>query len=187
LGLFAHVFFSLVLVLLSYTDYLKKIIIFVFKKLKKLNLFKKSDEASFSLKLDEYSEYMTEMKDNKKAMFLIIFLSIIQITAYFSVTYFVYRAFRLDTFSFFDLLAIQSIVYIVVSFIPTPGNAVASESGFYVLFQPFFPPAVLIYAVLIWRFITYYLNIIFNGGVLIIIKIIEIVSRKLQRNSSYKI
>ena len=52
------------------------------------------------------------------------------------------------------------LLYITASFTPLPGASGAQEGGFYLFFRNFFPDASLFAALLIWRFVTYYLFII---------------------------
>jgi uncharacterized membrane protein YbhN (UPF0104 family) len=46
-----------------------------------------------------------------------------------------------------------------------PGSSGAVETGFYFFFGVFFTPGTIMPAVIIWRFLTYYLCIIAGGFV----------------------
>ena len=51
---------------------------------------------------------------------------------------------------------------------PLPGGSGAQEGGFYLFFQQAFPAGTLVGALLLWRFMTYYLSIIIGfTGVLL--------------------
>ncbi len=67
---------------------------------------------------------------------LVIF---IQMFAYFSITFFIYKAFGLSGYNLFEIVALQSFLYLTVSFVPLPGASVASEGGFYLFFAQVFP------------------------------------------------
>jgi hypothetical protein len=58
------------------------------------------------------------------------------------------------------VLAVQFLLYITASFTPLPGASGAQEGGFYLFFKSFFPDSLIFAALLIWRFVTYYLFII---------------------------
>ena len=76
--------------------------------------------------------------------------------------------------NFIDIIAIQSLVHMAASYIPTPGTAGASEGGYYLLFKPLFTKNLIVYAVLLWRAISYYFRIIFTG----LVTLIDYVIRK---------
>lgn len=93
--------------------------------------------------------------------FLSLFaLSLLQVTALMSVIYFVYRGFGLSQTPHIKLLTVQFLLYITASFTPLPGASGAQEGGFYLFFRPFFPEGTLFAALLVWRFISYYLFIL---------------------------
>lgn len=90
-------------------------------------------------------------------------LTILQLTAYFAVSWAIYRSFGLARIGIVRILALQSLLYMAISFIPTPGNAGASEGGFLIIFHLLYSGATLMPAMLIWRLITYYSNLLFGG------------------------
>ena len=87
----------------------------------------------------------------------------IQMFAYFAVTFFIYKAFGLTGYNLFEIIALQSFLYLTVSFVPLPGASVASEGGFYLFFANVFPPELKFVTMILWRFFTYYANIIFGA------------------------
>lgn len=93
--------------------------------------------------------------------FLTLFvLSLVQVLGLMSATYFVYRGFALREAGYGSILTIQLMLFIAASFTPLPGASGAQEGGFYLFFKHFFPPQTIFAALLIWRFLTYYLSII---------------------------
>ena len=113
--------------------------------------------------LEEYMISITKIKESKLMAIWVFLLTLLQLTFYFSITYFVYRAMGFNKASFIEIIAIQSLLYMAVSFIPTPGAVGASEGGFHLLFKVFFTNNVLVYAMVLWRIISYYLCIILGG------------------------
>ena len=107
----------------------------------------------------EYDTNLKEMKDDKSLFLKSFSLNFCAMVCYFSVAYFVFRAMNLSDVSFIGVFCMQILVYAVTSFIPTPGNAGASESGFYILFAAMVPNKNLAIAMILWRIIIYYLNL----------------------------
>ena len=90
----------------------------------------------------------------------LILLSLVQVIGLMSAVYFVYRGFGLNAAPYTSLLSIQLMLYIAASFTPLPGASGAQEGGFYLFFGAIFPQTILFAALLVWRFLTYYLSII---------------------------
>ncbi len=184
IGLIVNFMIAVGLLMLSYTDiYIKKILHMALKLAHKVRLFKKTTSEEVNLHLDEYVKNLHEIKNNKKTMFSLFFLTFISLLLFFSVTYFVYLALGQSGAHYLDLISVQILVYMVASFVPTPGNAGASEGGFYVILQPFFNAKLLPYAVLIWRIITYYGVMLLSGLILVLVKVYESI-QKGRRNTN---
>ena len=104
-----------------------------------------------------------EMITKRPLQFLVIFvIALIESVALQSVVYFVYRGFGLNEHSYITLITIQFLLYIVASSTPLPGDSGAQEGGFYFFFERFFPQNTIFAALILWRFITFYLQI-FSG------------------------
>lgn len=144
---------------------IKKISSKVFVIGHKLKLIKdiKKLENKIDKGLVDYAVSINHMKEDKRITLLLILTSFLQLTFYFSITYFVYLAIGLIGFSFLDIIGIQSLHYMAVSFMPTPGTVGAAEGGFYVLYNTIFPREILVFAMILWRFISYYFVIIMGG------------------------
>ena len=65
----------------------------------------------------------------------------------------------------YRLLTVSYLLFLSASYTPLPGASGAQEGGFAVLFKGIFPDARLFVALLIWRFSTYYLNVIVGAVV----------------------
>lgn len=81
----------------------------------------------------------------------------------FVIPYFVYRAFNLSAFGIIDFIALQSVLYLAVCFLPIPGSAGASESGFVQIFRVLFQSALIVPAMLLSRVASFYLILIISG------------------------
>ena len=49
---------------------------------------------------------------------------------YYSVPYWIYRAFGLNTYNLWQVLTLQAVLFATVSGIPSPGSVGVSEGGF---------------------------------------------------------
>lgn len=129
----------------------------------KIFKFLQSKEEQIDLFIEEYTESIKFFMKNKKLLFITVLLTIIQITCYFSVTYWIYKAFNLNGYSFMYLLTLQVYLYMAVSPMPTPGNIGANELAFFTIFKRVFPQTLLGYAVFLYGGFMYYLILILSG------------------------
>lgn len=179
IGLLVNLFGGILIILLSYSKSLViKLLDIIIAIANKLHVSKFIHRDEIIEHIEDYVDKIDDIKNHKATMISLVALTFIQLTAYFSITYFVYLALGGKGASYMDILAIQTIVYVVVSFIPTPGGAGASEGSFYVLFKAFIAKDVLLYAMALWRLITYYGNMILSGTILLIVKIIDYIKRR---------
>lgn len=135
-------------------NYLIKFKIFKFLQDKHTNIDKFIDEYTGSIKF---------FLKNKKLLATSVFLTVVQISAYFSIAFWIYRAFNLDSHGFIYLLTLQVYLYMAISPIPTPGNIGANEIAFFTIFKSVFPQTLLGYAVFLYGGFMYYLILIFSG------------------------
>lgn len=140
----------------------RAIIIFFVKLAHKLRYVKDVAKTSsrWDASLNEFHSSV-EMITRHPWQFLTIFLmSLIESVALQSVVYFVYRGFGLNQHSYLTILTIQFLLYIVASSTPLPGDSGAQEGGFYFFFEKFFPQGTIFAALILWRSITFYLQIL---------------------------
>lgn len=94
--------------------------------------------------------------------FWAISLTLVQITIASLISYFVYRSFGLRGESVFIMVAADTFVTMVASFVPLPGSSGGAEGGFFLFFREFFGSSI-IPAITLWRISTYYVNILFGS------------------------
>ena len=147
------------------TEKIKEIGHKIIRYLLKFKLFKflKYNEDKIDLFIDEYTESIKFFMKNKKLLIITVTLTIIQISCYFSVAYWIYRAFNLNGYSFIYLMTLQVYLYMAISPIPTPGNIGANELAFFTIFKRVFPQTLLGYAVFLYGGFMYYLILILSG------------------------
>jgi len=125
-------------------------------------------ESKLDNHLSDYKISINHMKKDRKVALTLIIATFIQLTFYFSITYFVYLAVGFSKARYLDIIAIQSLHYMAVSLMPTPGTVGAAEGGFYILYNSIFPKNIITFAMLLWRFIDYYFGIIVGGFVALV-------------------
>lgn len=118
-------------------------------------------------KIDQFiSEYSLSVKffvTNKKLLIKTTILTVIQLSAYFSVSFWIYKSFNLTQYHILYMITLQTFLYMAVSPIPTPGNIGANELAFFNIFANAFPKSILGYAVLLYGGLVYYLILIGSG------------------------
>ena len=131
----------------------------------RLNIFKSLNKKIHTINkfIDEYSYSIKLFIKNKKALYLSIILTIIQLTVFFSISYCVYKAFNLNGLSLFEVLSLQVFLYMSVSPIPTPGNVGANEVAFLTIFANVFPGNIIGYSVFLYSIYVYYFLVVVCG------------------------
>lgn len=133
-----------------------------FNLLAKLKIIKDPSEKAEKIKcqLMKFHESNIKLYKNRKMFISICALTVLQLTLIFAVPYTIYRSFHFFEANFFDMLTGQAFVTMVSSFMPLPGGSGAAEGSFYVFFEIFFKANTIKSAILVWRIITYFMNII---------------------------
>lgn len=140
----------------------KAVLIKALKLLAKLKLIKKPEEKEAKLcgEIDKFYSDFEKLKKNPKAFLLPCFFTALQLTAFFSVPYFVCLALSANMVSYVLVVCAAAFVLLISSFVPLPGGSGGAEGGFYMFFGMFFlQSGVLAAAVLLWRIMTFYLPI----------------------------
>lgn len=123
--------------------------------------------------IDEFTLSIRIMLRNRILMAKMVILTGIQLTAYFGMTYFIYRAFGFNSHTFIEIITLQSVFYLTISLLPTPGSVGVAEGGFYWFFGSIFTAGTMTGALLLWRGISYYLNLIVSGIATLLISLIH--------------
>lgn len=133
--------------------------------LKRIRLIKKEERyasmcATWERTIRDYDQAIHFALQHKVQMSMILLISLVEAVAYMAVTYFIYRGFGFNEAHFVHVILLQGLLFMAVSFIPLPGASIASEGGFYLVFDHLFSAASRFPAMLLWRVCTYYLSII---------------------------
>lgn len=166
LAIFGFVSHAVVIVVLYMFSFKRKwtesLIRAIFKFLSKIKIIKNPEEKSKNItnQLDFFHKSNINLYKNKKMLVITCLLTILQLTLIFAIPYAIYRAFNFRGAKPFDMITGQAFVTMVSSFMPLPGGSGAAEGSFYIFFSMFFTQDTIKSAILIWRIIGYFLNII---------------------------
>ncbi len=133
-----------------------------FKLLPKLKIIKNASEQTEKLEcqLMKFHESNMKLYKNKKMLVIVCALTVLQLTLMFAIPYAIYRSFNFVEANIFDMITGQAFVMMVSSLMPLPGGSGAAEGSFYVFFETFFKENTIKSAILVWRIITYFMNIV---------------------------
>lgn len=137
-----------------------KFIKWLVKVLAKIKIVKNREEALKKVE-DEVGDYASSVKMilKSRGLFLkTILMSLVFNTLIASIPFFVLTAFGGDVgfwSCFGTTIAVMSAIY----FVPTPGNSGAAEGTFFLVFSAL-SSGYVFWAMLIWRFFSYYIYII---------------------------
>lgn len=127
--------------------------------------------AYVAQQIDEYAKCSGFLRAHPSMFLRVLLYTFLQMTAQYSIPFFVYKAFGLSGGSLIDLLALQAVLYVAVSFLPLPGAVGASESGFVRLFAVFFSEATIVPAMLVSRGISFYAMLLFSGAAVFVMQL----------------
>ena len=114
--------------------------------------------------LSDFREQLKFLQKNKPVLIKSCVCNFIKLSIIYSMPFFSAKALNLDVpwSSFFDFLGLCSFIYLINAFLPIPGASGGSE-GVYVLLFSFLGPVGTSSSLFLWRFMSYYLGLIFGG------------------------
>ncbi len=136
-------------------------------------------KANFEFKIKEYAKGGEFIKKNPLVFAEVFGYNLIQRVAFFSVAYFIYRAFGYTEYSFITLLCVQVIISIAVDSLPIPGGIGMSEGLLLVIYNKIYELSFIMPAMILTRFFGFYLCLLISGILIIINQIRLIICRKI--------
>lgn len=112
--------------------------------------------------LSSFHASVTIIRKRPGELMVLLLISGFQVLALMLITVCLYFAFGLTGTSVARLVTIAMLLFISAAYTPLPGGSGAQEAGFVLYFQGIFPADTIFIAMLIWRFFTFYANLI--GG-----------------------
>lgn len=140
------------------------------KKGVKLRLIRDEQTARDKLEriLDSFHANVLTLGKDPMELLSITLTSMISLFLLMSVIVCVYEAFRQSGARWRDLITAAYMLYLSASFNPLPGASGAQEGGFLVFYRGLFAPGEISLAMLVWRFISYYLSLLGGAAALLV-------------------
>ena len=112
--------------------------------------------------LKNFHKNALQLRKNKKNVLGLIILNIIGLSIMYSMPYTLAKGMNLKL-SLTDTIVATAYVMIIGSFIPIPGGTGGIEYGFVFFYNYLIQGSIVNALMLVWRFISYYLGMIFGG------------------------
>lgn len=164
LGFCVNLFVVICLVCISiFPNFIKNILAHIMNILAKIKLIKNEHEKIEKIKveLDNFYNSIQFLKQNVAAIIQSSFMIVLQLTAFFTIPYFICLALKVTNVDFLTIISAGAFVLMITSFVPLPGGSGGAEAGFYLFFSMFFSQTgVIAIAILIWRLVTFYMPIL---------------------------
>ena len=137
------------------SNYLIKFTIKILHKFKCKNLDKLEKDLNESL--IQYQNSSIYIKNHQSIFVKSLITVLIQVIMYYTISYFIYRSFGLNEFSYLKIISIQALLYVSTSSLPLPGTVGISENVFLKIYATIFTVSVLPSAMILNRCISFYL------------------------------
>lgn len=145
-----------------FRKFTRKMAVGLVRLLAKIRLVKDKDKtiAYIDGELASFHEGFSLLRSHIGMMCSAMVKSLLQLTTFFMIPYFLFRAFGVTTLSPDVVVSAQAFVTMISSFVPLPGASGGAEYSFYTFFSPFCTDKGIINLImLLWRMITFYLPI----------------------------
>ncbi len=141
-----------------------KIVSFILNILNKFKIIKdkESIEEKINNSIIKFKKQTRETINSPKVIIKCIILNCLKIICIGIATYYCFKAI-VSNISIIDTIVMTILVMIMSSFVPIPGASGGMEFSFVALFSYFVIDAKLSAIMLLWRFLTYYVPMIFGG------------------------
>lgn len=148
----------LMCVVVFHPSFAKKTLILGAKLLERIHILKHKEERLDKIErsMNHYHEAAEFMSSHWGMIARVFVITVVQRFAMFAVTYFVYRAFSLNSMIFFEVMFLQAVISVSVDMLPLPGGMGISEGLFMVIFKKVFGEALLIPGLILSRGLGYY-------------------------------
>lgn len=170
LGLGLKIIVLTIMLIGLFSKSLSRLLVNIVIKVLKAFKYSKVDKVNSNLNeaLNTYNTGSKFIKEHKTIFLRSLFIVMLRIIIYFSVTYFIYLSFGLNTYSYLEVISIQALLLVTVSSIPLPGSVGISENVFLNINEKIFTMQYLPSSLLLSRGISFYLFMFISLIVVII-------------------
>ena len=153
---------SMLLAIAFWRNGIVKLMSWAFKLAGKLHIVKDPDKniADTTKTIDDAYAEMHYMLKKPKLFVKSIAVTFVQLLEFFAISYVIMRGLGCDG-DFLTVVSCQAFVYMISSFVPTPGAMGAAETSYALFFSTIYPSASFVaLSTFIWRFLTFYFPIV---------------------------
>ena len=170
LGISINVLALSVMLICLFSKKLTTFIVNFALKIIRIFIPKKIDEKKEEItkEVEMYQESAKYIKDNKQEFKASVKRVFIQVLIYYSIPFFVYKAFGLSGYNLIQMMLMQAILYSTVSSLPLPGAVGVSEAVFISIYNAAFGKDLIHSAMLLNRGINFYSFVLLSINVVII-------------------
>lgn len=159
------------MILLSVSKKIGKILVGkILRLLEKMKLIK-NYEKQYNKVVKTVEDYQISMRgfvNNKGQFFLLFFMSLLINLLNYTIPFFIYSALvQFEPSLYIDIIVKTIMIDVAASLIPLPGGTGMSEFSFTAVFSSLFVEGTLFWALLIWRFLSYYIYILQGFGIIV--------------------
>ena len=138
----------------------------------KLHLIKDREKTleNINEQLVRFQKEIDILSRHKVMVFKVAVTHFLRLMVYYSIPFLCAKALRIPVSAelFFDMLTLSSFVSMVNAFIPLPGASGGTEATFLLMFSTVLGSVNVRPVMLLWRFMTYYFDMILGGIVFLI-------------------
>ena len=115
--------------------------------------------------VDTFHESIALLTQHPLDLVVQMLIGAVQLMCQMSILYFIYMGLGQHGVSYGELVSVDLMEYLSAAYMPIPGAAGAQEVTFSLYFGEIFPEGVRFAALLLWRFFTYYLQLLVGAVV----------------------
>lgn len=153
-------------------DFAGRIIPYLLKKASKFKVLHLTDEkiCSACCGVEKYISAAKVMRKSPFTVLLVIAICVFKRIVNFAIVYWTYLAFGLRDESFSYVIALQSVLAVSSELVPVPGAAGVTENVFTILYSGVFGPRLYIAAMIVSRFLNFFVLLAVSGSYALIYK-----------------
>ena len=148
-----------ILLVTFHRSWVEKIVQWGIRFLTKIHICKKPEQwqASAETTIEHFHGSLMDLVHHPMHLLAQLVISVVEMSCLMVVPLLVYRAMGLTDTPWYHVLTVSFLLFVSASYTPLPGASGAQEGGFLVYFGSVFTGGTVSVALLVWRFITYYL------------------------------
>lgn len=168
LGVFLNAaFIALLVLMLIKPEFMRKTGLNIIGFLNQKKFMKNENHEKIKKKVntvcDNYIKGAEYIKKNPKPVFTVFLITMAERMFLLAVTWTIYRSFGLSGSSFWDIVAIQSMIGVAVEMLPIPGAAGITENCFLLVYKNIFTDNLVRPALLVSRGLSFYMILILGA------------------------